>query len=57
MAKTYERDLYPACPAYDWSCPYLGKDGRCMMFKEEGCPPYDECDECYGLEEEEEEEE
>lgn len=57
MAKTYERDLYPDCPAYDWSCPYLGDNGRCMMYKEEGCPPYDECDEFYGLEEEEEEEE
>lgn len=57
MARVYERDLYPDCPAQDWSCPYLGDNGRCMMYKEEGCPPYDECDEFYGLEEEKEEEE
>lgn len=57
MAKTYERDLYPDCPAQDWSCPYLGDNGKCLMYDEEGCLPYDECDEFYGLEEEEEEEE
>lgn len=57
MAKTYERDLYPDCPAQDWSCPYLGDNGKCLMYNEEGCLPYDECDEFYGLEEEEEEEE
>lgn len=56
MARTYERDMFPDCPAQDWSCPYLGDTGRCMMFKEENCLPYDECDEFYGLEEEEKEE-
>jgi len=47
----------PYCPADDWSCPYYHRDtGRCIMDVEEGVPPYDECDEFYGLEEEEEEE-
>lgn len=57
MARIYDENMFPVCPVQDWSCPYLGKDGRCMMFKEENCLPYDECDAWYGLEEEEEEEE
>ena len=56
MAKIYNEDMFPDCPVYDLSCPYLGSDGKCMMFKEENVLPYDECDAFYGMEEEEEEE-
>lgn len=47
------RTNYPFCPCYAIDCPYIGKHGVCMMYKEEGVAPYKECDEFFGLEEDE----
>ena len=41
------------CPAFDESCPYC-KRGFCFMKDMTGDNPLDECDEWYGVEEDEE---
>ena len=39
---------HPACPTADFNCPYYDEETfRCMMFDEEGVPPYEECDAFY----------
>lgn len=41
-------DKFPYCPVNDFTCPYYGKyTDRCMMYKEEGVPPFEECDSFY----------
>ena len=43
------------CPAFDESCPYC-KRGFCFMKDMTGDNPHDECDEWYGVEEDEDDE-
>ena len=64
MAKVYKEDMFPICPEFEMlsikdteDCPYFNRNSnRCMMFKEENCLPYNECDAFWDYDEESDEE-